>query len=278
MATKKCIYKYDNGTSFDEVMFKTTADLVVFEDGKDLQTKLDNGEFGGAGVDLSAYATKDAVNVALEGIEGMVLDTQDEVANVQVGGRNLLLSTRHDTTQAALDGTEYLGLSVLSVTTSPSIDFIDTYQRTALVSGTVYTASFYAKADRDLLCECYFYTPQTTLTAVSSSGYTSSFDNGRITCAITTEWKRYWVTWTQTKPEVPIEKRVKIGRLLPGEGTLSICGMKFEEGNKASDWTPAIEDAPQMAPGSAPILFWSGTQSEYDAIATKDANTLYIVK
>lgn len=54
MATKKCIYKYDNGTSFDEIMFKTTADIVVFEDGGSLQEKLDKGELGGGGGGISS--------------------------------------------------------------------------------------------------------------------------------------------------------------------------------------------------------------------------------
>lgn len=44
METKKCIYKYYNGTSFDEVMFKTSADMVVFEDGNTLEKKVNSLE------------------------------------------------------------------------------------------------------------------------------------------------------------------------------------------------------------------------------------------
>ena len=37
MATKKATYQYDNGSSWDEIMFKTTADQVVLNSGKNIQ-------------------------------------------------------------------------------------------------------------------------------------------------------------------------------------------------------------------------------------------------
>ena len=47
MSVKKATYKVDNGTSYDEVMFKTTADQVFFTDGQTFQQKLDNNSLKG---------------------------------------------------------------------------------------------------------------------------------------------------------------------------------------------------------------------------------------
>ena len=39
-----------------------------------------------------------------------------------------------------------------------------------------------------------------------------------------------------------------------------------------------VEVSKVKTTNDATLQFWSGTQQEYDAIATKDANTLYIIK
>lgn len=43
MAVKKATYKVDNGTSYDEVMFKTTGDQVKLNDGKSVQDFFNSG-------------------------------------------------------------------------------------------------------------------------------------------------------------------------------------------------------------------------------------------
>lgn len=48
MATKKGTYKVDNGSGYDEVMFKTLAEQVHFTDGQTFQDKLNNGSLKGA--------------------------------------------------------------------------------------------------------------------------------------------------------------------------------------------------------------------------------------
>lgn len=54
MAIKKATYKVDNGTSYDEVMFKTTADQVFFTDGQTFQQKLESGVLKGQKGDTGA--------------------------------------------------------------------------------------------------------------------------------------------------------------------------------------------------------------------------------
>ena len=47
MSIKKGTYKVDNGSTYDEIMFKTTADQVFFTDGQTFQEKLSNGTLKG---------------------------------------------------------------------------------------------------------------------------------------------------------------------------------------------------------------------------------------
>ena len=47
MTIKKATFKVDNGTGYDEIMFKTVASQVEFTDGTTFQQKLDNGSLRG---------------------------------------------------------------------------------------------------------------------------------------------------------------------------------------------------------------------------------------
>ena len=47
MAIKKATFKVDNGTDYDEIMFKTVASQVEFTDGKTFQQKLEDGSLRG---------------------------------------------------------------------------------------------------------------------------------------------------------------------------------------------------------------------------------------
>lgn len=47
MAVKKATYKIDNGSTYDEIMFKTLAEQVYFNDGTNIETKLNNGSLRG---------------------------------------------------------------------------------------------------------------------------------------------------------------------------------------------------------------------------------------
>ena len=48
MAIKKGTYKVDNGSGYDEIMFKTLAEQVLFTDGQTFQDKLNNGTLKGS--------------------------------------------------------------------------------------------------------------------------------------------------------------------------------------------------------------------------------------
>uniref|UniRef100_A0AAU8B5N1 Minor structural protein n=1 Tax=Dulem virus 39 TaxID=3145757 RepID=A0AAU8B5N1_9CAUD len=54
------------------------------------------------------------------------------------------------------------------------------------------------------------------------------------------EWKQYSFVFTHDFTESPSRVSIYFGN--SGDGTIEICGMKLETGNKATDWTPSPED------------------------------------
>lgn len=114
--------------------------------------------------------------------------------------------------------------------------------------GTEYVLIFYARASRDNYpIRTHFYSPNTTLSVETSTGYkrTRSGD-GEAKLIIDSEWKRYWVKYTQTATDEV--KRVFIGRhgsiIDGGDSTtvVEICAPALFEGNLVGDWSPAYED------------------------------------
>ena len=114
--------------------------------------------------------------------------------------------------------------------------------------GTEYVLIFYARASRDNYpIRTHFYSPNTTLSVETSTGYkrTRSGD-GEAKLIIDSEWKRYWVKYTQTATDEV--KRVFIGRhgsiIDGGDSTtvVEICAPALFEGNLVGDWSPAPED------------------------------------
>ena len=123
----------------------------------------------------------------------------------------------------------------------------DHYAPTTLIvpSASQYTLSFDAKSTvaGDKL-RTHYYSPNTTTTCVSNQGITKTATDGNMDFTLTTNWRRYWVTYTQT--ETTAVKHVICPRLMTsmgGTGTVSVRNVKFEEGTKATPWSPASSDA-----------------------------------
>lgn len=170
-------------------------------------------------------------------------DIDKSIDSIQVGGRNLIKGTKdascnirpqYNTTDT------YKGFTVVHgiFSTGTYLDFfsinnVDTFNFPKL------TLSFYAKSsyDNQLMC-CHFYSPNTTIKIETSQGYVGTSVDGNAKLTLTTEWQQYWVTWEQTETLEP--KDIIVGRIF--EGDAYVCGVKFEKGNKVTDWSPAPED------------------------------------
>ena len=103
-----------------------------------------------------------------------------------------------------------------------------------------YTISFWAKGNCGI---SNFFFPSTCASGISSDGHTTTSVDGNCYINLTPEWKRYWITW-KTRSDVSGTKNIVVGRI-QNKGTGAECyiaGLKFEEGDKNSIWSPNQAD------------------------------------
>lgn len=117
-----------------------------------------------------------------------------------------------------------------------------------------YTITFWAKADRTLNFNNYFYSTGTTTSSVNSDGKTGTSSDGLSQLTATTAWKRYWITW-DSKSATTV-KEILLGRLF-GTGTIWINSPMLVEGTTPVDWAPAPTDA-----GATALSAFETTQND----------------
>lgn len=177
----------------------------------------------------STYATKSALSTTdtkATNAKTAADNAQADIDNLSSGGRNLIAGTSKSTEYSGNKGSS----TYKDVWSGKTID---------IPTGTEYIVSFDAKADAAQNVACYFYSPNTTTKAESSTGQSSTSADGNCVVTLTTSWKRYWVKWTQTGATAV--KNVIVARNSTANNVY-VRAVKLEEGNRASSWTPAPED------------------------------------
>lgn len=149
---------------------------------------------------------------------------------IQIGGRNLLKNSH----------------SVEQTYSYPSSNYVDqcNWVTSIPLNGDTYTLSFWAKSTvaGDII-RVHFYGPSNITHCVGSQGQVSGNTDGQCDFTLSTTLTKYWVTYTIPKGGNST-RSVIIPRMFSdfGKGTVSVKWEKLEEGNKATDWTPAPED------------------------------------
>jgi phage minor structural protein len=170
----------------------------------------------------------------------------DGVFDGVVGRRNLLKGTRALTRYAP--ASEFNGFKVAR-SVAGATGYRDTYseQMTIAATGTEYIGLFWARASQNNYpIYCYFYNPGTTTTVTTSTGYTrEQTGDGFCELRIGTEWKLYWVKWSQTSTNA--SKNVIFGRHGTWRGGaagawVEICAPALFEGHIVGDHVDAPED------------------------------------
>lgn len=203
---------------------------------------------------LSGYSTttemNSAISVSATGILNTVsgtYTTKSEFNNLSIGGRNLIRGTKDFSTPWAVPSTGTLtdkvdGLTVYHNKFTSGSHYMDltVYNEVQVEADTEYTLSFYAKGSGSILS--YFY-PDCVASGTHSNGNITGSSDGNVTTTLTTNWKKYWITW-KTKSTASGQKSIIPCRQLTekGDSEVWLYGVKFEKGNKATDWTPAPED------------------------------------
>lgn len=182
-------------------------------------------------------AKQEAINSSSNDATNKVNSAKNElntkIDGIQIGGRNLLKNTH----------------SVEQTYSYPSSNYVDQFQlRTSIpLNGDTYTLSFWAKSTvaGDII-RVHFYDPSNITHCVGSQGQVSGNIDGQCDFTLYTTLTKYWVTYTIPKGGNSA-RSVIIPRMFSdfGKGTVSVKWEKLEEGNKATDWTPAPEDQEQ---------------------------------
>lgn len=166
--------------------------------------------------------------------------------NGVIGRRNLLKGTRALTRYAP--ASEFNGFKVAR-SVAGATGYRDTYSErmTIAATGTEYIGLFWARASQNNYpIYCYFYNPGTTTTVTTSTGYTrEQTGDGFCELRIGTEWRLYWVKWSQTSTSFP--KNVIFGRHGTWKGGVTgawveICAPALFEGHVVGDHVDAPED------------------------------------
>lgn len=157
-----------------------------------------------------------------------ITETSNKIDNLQIGGRNLLLSTQTFKPNFGLSGApetptkDVDGFYYVSLSNSLS-NYI--YQFIDLVLGQTYTISFVAKCDSNVQLEIKDDSANNVALAYATIN--------------SKDWKLYSTTFVvRTKKVTP-----KVCFLTRQDSaTIYIKKIKLELGNKQTDWTPAPED------------------------------------
>ena len=166
--------------------------------------------------------------------------------NGVIGRRNLLKGTRALARYAP--ASEFNGFKVAR-SVAAATGYRDTYSErmTIAAAGTEYIGLFWARSSQNNYpIYCYFYNPGTTTTVTTSTGYTRErTGDGFCELRIGTEWRLYWVKWSQTSTNAP--KNIIFGRHGTWRGGtagawVEICAPALFEGHVVGDHVDAPED------------------------------------
>lgn len=195
------------------------------------------------------------------------------VGKLNIGGTNLLTNTKsfvngNYTIKGTLQSETYNGFAVRQgINSSDDAALIIQYSP-ALEAKKSYTLSFWAKGSGSIQALITGYSYPST--SISSQGTTSTDEGGTNTFPLTSSWKRYWITFTMGNWSSAASGKVLWlrARTQNNSGTVAnVCGLKWENGGVATDWSPSPEDT-QHETSSRLVLqstAWTGS-GPYSAV------------
>ncbi|MGO5423047.1 carbohydrate binding domain-containing protein [Bifidobacterium animalis] len=180
--------------------------------------------------------------------------TKTEVANISVGGTNLLIDTKaFGTSNATPNTTGYLntkgragdsynGFQSITASDSDGTGYVlAQWNVNDVTAGETYTVSFNAKGTGK--ARIYLYDSRNNnidyTHSASSTGAPVLGADGQCNIALTTEWKRYWITY-HIGGGNPSNKNLLFRN--DNKAAWSIYAVKLERGTKPTDWSPAPQD------------------------------------
>lgn len=179
----------------------------------------------------------DSHNHTIAHIDGLqdelnnISEVANEAKNIEIGGRNLIKGTNTEERKFTYPESGVSDNMYYSTIDIPNEDnYVLSFDAKSTVNGDIMSS--------------YFYEPNTTRIAESSTGDKRYDVDGKCYVVLSDSWTRYWIKYTQDGAATTKQKHLLICRLTAGEGSgeVSIRSVKLEKGNVPTDWSPAPED------------------------------------
>lgn len=182
--------------------------------------------------------------------------TQEQIDSIQVGGVNILNGTKnfsdHWSGEGQILSEQYLGLNVVYCKTTPSAGYREVRQQVHVpfTPSEEYTLSFWAKGTGYVHTYCH---PEVCQRIISTNGdaYEGSKVDTRMRYALTSEWKRFFVTFLTLGTVSPNGDNRVLFRVNSGNNEVYLCGAKLEQGNKATAYSISENDQKDYADQTA---------------------------
>lgn len=198
----------------------------------------------------------------------------DRLANVQVGGTNLVRGTANfssgwawNTKVATITDiidkfNVYHGTSTGTDTASNNYDVCFDNALTVLPD-TEYTLSFWVKGSGTIYSHFF---PSCVAYGINSDGKTTTAADGFITHTLKSNWERYWITWKTLPTANGLKNVLPCRQVSTAKSEVWLYGVKLEKGNVPTDWTPAPEDTQEQIDSKADSAL---TQEQLNALEAK---------
>lgn len=182
--------------------------------------------------------------------------TQEQIDSIQVGGVNILNGTKnfsdHWSGEGQILSEQYLGLNVVYCKTTPSAGYREVRQQVHVpfTPSEEYTLSFWAKGTGYVHTYCH---PEVCQRIISTNGdaYDGSKVDTRMRYALTSKWKRFFVTFLTLGTVSPNGDNRVLFRVNSGNNEVYLCGAKLEQGNKATAYSISENDQKDYADQTA---------------------------
>lgn len=182
--------------------------------------------------------------------------TQEQIDSIQVGGVNILNGTKnfsdHWSGEGQILSEQYLGLNVVYCKTTPSAGYREVRQQVHVpfTPSEEYTLSFWAKGTGYVHTYCH---PEVCQRIISTNGdaYEGSKVDTHMRYALTSEWKRFFVTFLTLGTVSPNGDNRVLFRVNSGNNEVYLCGAKLEQGNKATAYSISENDQKDYADQTA---------------------------
>lgn len=224
--------------------FVESFGLVVSEKVASLQVDLDK---------ITSRVASTESNIGT--LESQITQTANSidlaVREIIIGGTNMLKGTKtfdvsdsNIYADSVLTDEVYKGFKVryLKNENTGYKEFVRYSQVAPAESKAQYTFSFYAKGTK---VRSHLYSGGFNVAkCLTSQGVENTAGDGSVDFELSSEWERYWVTYTleETNSQSSSDNKNALLRVWSGEEAY-VCGLMLEKGNKPSDWSYHPEDA-----------------------------------